>query len=84
MLDITSDGTNMYHNPQDPNQPWQLVGENVLQGDQPEHGLPRDLLRQAVGHTVELDKALPLLDLGRLIPDTNAQLLKMDQEPKLT
>ena len=47
------------------------MGEDVLKGDEPEHGLPRHRLRQAVGYAVELDEALSLLHFGRLVPDAN-------------
>ena len=48
--------------------PGQLVGEDVLEGNQPQHGLLGHFVRQAVGNAVESDHSFPLLDLGRLVP----------------
>ena len=47
--------------------PGQLMREDVLESNQPQHRLLGDFLRQRIGHAVELDHAFLLLQLGSLV-----------------
>lgn len=47
---------------------WQLVGEDILQSDKPQHGLLGDALGQRVSHQEEFNGAACFLLLGHLVP----------------